>query len=86
MRLSAFLPGRAGPEARKERWEQEFVCTAQTQRAQPSSPGSFIPRSKEDPAWCGRVSAPSICPHTHSVVTNHGLLKGPQPTLEASCL
>jgi hypothetical protein len=51
MWLSAFLLGRAGPEAHKECWEQELVCKAQTWRAQPSSPGSFIPRSKEDSAW-----------------------------------
>lgn len=30
MWLSAFPPGRAGPEAHRECWKQEFVCTAQT--------------------------------------------------------
>lgn len=68
MWLSAFLPERTEPEARKECWEQEFVCKAGARRASEKLTRKLYPKKQRGLSLAWQSECSSVCPPACSVV------------------
>lgn len=62
MWLSAFLPEKTEPEARKECWEQEFVCKAGARRASEKLTRKLYPKKQRGLSLAWQSECSSVCP------------------------